>query len=115
MTTNQYFIYGINLPYEWYVNWEKNHTCSFEDIYKNFITENIYVDDYSTNENLNCLFNGRDGEFLIIGRILEKVNDDKPIEIPMLNDFEIQYIKELVKKHFNVDGEFHYYYVVKFN
>ena len=39
---------------------------------------------------------------------------DYPIEVPELDSFEKDYIKNLVKHHFDVTGEYHYYFVTKY-
>jgi hypothetical protein len=123
MGTNskQYFMYGIYLPFKWYEEWELNNKISFHKTYEKFMNEDIFIDNENIDENIYCLFDGRDGRFIIIGRVLDKSNDnemlgtDEPIKIPELSNFEILYIKSLVKKNFNVDGEFHYYFVTKFS
>ena len=86
---NQYFMYGILVPYDKFKDW------------------NLDAND----DDISCIFNGRDGKFLIIGKILEKTNDDNPIIIPELEDIEKYIIEKSVQEQFGLEGDFHYYFV----
>lgn len=114
-------MYGICLPFEWHIEWEKAENKDFYETYEAFMNDDIFIDNSSNNKKIYCLFDGRDGRFIIIGRILNRSDDDevlgdnKPIVVPNLNDFEKHYIENLVNKHFGVVGEFHYYFVTKYN
>lgn len=96
-TVNQYFIYGLLVQLNTQEKWN-----------------------LSGNEDISCLFNTRDGESVIIGRILKQSTNnnpllglDKPIAI---NDLKLPEVDELiiqasVEKNFDVTGDFHYYFV----
>ena len=88
---NEYFMYGILVPYDKFKNWNLDA-----------------IDDIS------CIFNGRDGKFLIIGKILEKTNDDNPIIIPELEEVDKIIIQNSVKEQFGLEGESHYYFVTQY-
>ena len=97
-TVNQYFMYGISVPYDAYKDWNLN----------------------GDEDNISCLFDGRDGKYLIIGRILEHTtNDDavpllgykEPLVVPELGNTDEMIIRNSVGKQFGVGGEFHYYFI----
>jgi hypothetical protein len=96
-TVNQYFIYGIVVQ---------------------LATQNKW--DLSGNEDISCLFNTRDGECIIIGRILKQSTDENPllgykepfsIDDLKLNEVDEKIIRESVGRKFGVAGAFHYYFV----
>jgi hypothetical protein len=98
-SVNQYFMYGISVPYKYFKeqNWNLN-ICDDE---------------------ISCLFDTRDGKYLIIGRVLGQTNDDdvpllgykKPFVVPELTKIDEQIIQESVGKQYGVAGKFHYYFI----
>lgn len=116
--TNQYFMYGILMPYEWHKKWEKETGKDFYNTFENFMHTNAYTTKVEHRDGIFCLFDGRDGSYIIIGKVLEKTDDDdpflglgKPIRVPDLGDVEKTYIENSVFKHFGLGGEFHFYFV----
>ena len=93
---NQYFIYGLLVQLNTQEKW-----------------------DLRGNEDITCLFNTRDGESVIIGRILKQNTYDNPLgwDKPIvINDLKLSQVDELiiqasVEKNFDVKGTFHYYFV----
>lgn len=103
---NQYFMYGISVPYNWYKKWEHGTGKKFP--------VGIYGDIF-------CLFDGRDGKYIIIGRVLESTNDDnpymgdkEPLIVPELDEVDKIIIQNFVKEQFDLEGEFHYYFVTQY-
>ena len=98
--TNQYFIYGILLSYNTYLETKTGETI--DDVLKN------------TND-VEGIFTGRDGDFVIIGRILETVDGEssEPIIIPQLLAEEESLTRVTIEEKFGITGEFHYYFVIK--
>jgi len=97
-TVNQYFMYGISVPYDAYKDWNLN----------------------GDEENISCLFDSRDGKYLIIGRILEHTtNEDvipllgykEPLLVPVLDKVDEAIIQNSVGKQYGVAGAFHYYFI----
>lgn len=93
--TNQYFIYGTVVQLDKQDRW-----------------------DLGGDEDISCLFNTRDGECVIIGRILkhsknELLGSDEPLSIDDLKMHESDelIVRKSVEKQFDVTGEFHYYFV----
>jgi len=118
---NQYFMYGICLPYNWHKEWESETGKDFHDTFDEFMQDNAFERKVNHKEGIFCLFDGRDGRYIIIGRVLEKSDDDfrylgsnKPITIPNLTDIEKEYIQNSVKKYFNLDKEFNFYFVTHY-
>lgn len=118
---NQYFMYGICLPYNWHKEWENKTGKKFYDTFEEFMQDNAFERKVNHKDGIFCLFDGRDGRYIIIGRVLEKSDDDfrylgsnKPITIPILTDIEKEYIQNSVKKYFNLDKEFNFYFVTHY-
>jgi hypothetical protein len=106
---NQYFMYGISVPYNWYKEWETKTGRSFP------------VGVYG---NIFCLFNGRDGRYIIIGKVLERTDIEdnnpsymgfkEPLIVPELEEVDKIIIQNSVKEQFGLEGEFHYYFVTQY-
>lgn len=110
---NQYFIYGISVPYNWHKEWENNTGNDFHETFEEFMEDN--------HENVHCLFDGRDGRYLIIGKILEKTDkrqrllgDDEPLVVPEISRRDKEKIKKNVKKYFGLTGEYNFYFVTHY-
>ena len=106
-------MYGISVPYDWHKEWENKSGKDFHDTFEEFMNEN--------NENIHCLFDGRDGRFLIIGKILEKtegkqrlLGDEQPLVVPKLTKWDKNTIEKSVKKHFGLTGDFNFYFVTRY-
>lgn len=95
---NRYFMYGILVPYSKYLEINTIHTI--EDVLEG-------------SDDIQGIFTGRDSDFMIIGKVIETVENDNPHIIPELNDFEMNKIKNLVNEKYELSGEFHYYFVTK--
>lgn len=61
------------------------------------------------------IFTGRDGDFVIMGRVLETVNNEskEPLIVPELESAEESLIRVVIQEKFGVIGDFHYYFVIK--
>jgi hypothetical protein len=93
---NEYFMYGILIPHDRYEEWENGTGRKFP--------VGIYGDIF-------CLFDSRDGKFVIVGKKIRATNYESPILVPELTETEENDIKLSVKKHFGIEGDFHYYFV----
>lgn len=100
MKKTQYFIYGILVSYERYLEME---------------TYNTIDDVLNGNDDIQGIFTGRDNNFMIIGKILKTIepNDKEPYVVPELDDIELITIKTTINKKHKLHGEFHYYFVTK--
>jgi len=107
----QHFIYGISLPFSTF----EKRGFNFNEAYINFVNEDALIDSSVEEANSYCLFNTRDGKFIILGRKIDvHESNESPYKFIELNDFEKDYIKNHIKKHFDVDGEYSYYFITKF-
>lgn len=98
-------MYGISVPYNRYKEWEAGTGRKFP--------VGIYG-------NIFCLFDGRDGKYIIIGRVLESNFYDKPylgiqepLVVPELDEVDKIIIRNSVKEQFDIEGEFHYYFITQ--
>jgi hypothetical protein len=89
-------MYGILISYNQYKEWEEGTGRKFP--------LGIYGDIF-------CIFDSRDGKFLIIGKKIRKINNDNPIILQELNVLEKFQVETSVKDKFGFTGEFHYYFI----
>lgn len=109
----QYFIYGISLPVATLQTWERQKGFNFNEVYIEFVNEDAFINSSVEDAGSYCLFNTRDGKFIILGRKIDvHESDESPYKFIELNDFEKDYIKNHVKKHFGIEGEYNYYFVI---
>lgn len=102
-----FYIYGLNLPISWYNDWDSNNSCDFTTTYKN------YLDDINQQSKKIHVYTGKDGKFIIIGKIIDWVEEDVSI-VPILSEREKWNIEKIIIKHFNITTEeFNLYFVTK--
>ena len=94
----QYFMYGILVSYSTYLELNENKTV--EDVLKG-------------DDGIQRIFTGRDGDFMIIGKVLGTVEDydGEPYVVPEINVNEQGEIEGSVYAQFGVEGDFHYYFI----
>ena len=100
----QYFMYGILVQHSWYKAWKTQTGRSLEG----FLAE---VDQNDDAGDISCYFDTRDGKFIIIGKRFEMINDGSPIEVPELTVMEKYLIELSISENFNLEGDFHYYFI----
>jgi len=96
----EYFMYGVSIPYDKYLTLLNTPNEDLED----------------EDENTYCLFYGRDGKSVIIGRVLEITDVDETsnkslIIVPELMEIDKIMIMRSVYERFGIDDEFHYYFI----
>ena len=93
-------MYGILLSYDVYLETKTGETI--KDVLEN-------ADD------IEGIFTGRDGDFVIIGRILETVDSEntEPLVVPQLVAEDESLTRVTIEEKFGISGEFHYYFVIK--
>lgn len=93
----QYFMYGVLVSYQSYLDIKTTH--EIDDVLKG-------------DDNIRGIFSGRDKEFMIIGNVLETVeNQDEAIVVPELNETKEIFVKSMVNKKYGIYGEFKYYFI----
>jgi len=120
-STNQYFMYGTLVPFSWHREWETKTGKDFYATFEKYIEDKAYDELTRHKDGIFCLFNGRDGKFIIIGRLLKKscdenpfLGDNEPLKIPTLEEHEKIIIEDAVYRHFDLQGEFNYYFVTRY-
>jgi len=106
METKKYFMYGVIVSYKEYEERVVNPMK-----YSNL---RIFIDD---NEEIRGIFTGRDGGFIIIGKILESMVDDdssEPLIVPELESIDRLIIEKSIKDRYGFTGDFHYYFIAKY-
>lgn len=103
--SNDYFIYGISMPYDRYLELNGGD----DNIIKRIINNN----------DISTVFDTRNGKCIIIGRVLNETNNDMPIVVPILDDIDELIIQNMISNifdiDFDIDGDFHYYYIKTLN
>ena len=97
---NQYFMYGVLISYQAYL--ELKTIISIEDVLKG-------------DDDVQGIFTGRNSDFLIIGKVLKNIDeqDTKPLIVPELQENEMIFIKSTINKKYGIHGHFNYYFVTK--
>lgn len=103
--TNTYVLYGVKLPYlfgrqdndpegdEWYQRWEP-------------YLDNGYAETWAEKNGLTAIFDGMNGKWVFIGRVLARSGYDEFLENPVemvLTETEKQLIQGLI--HFALEKE----------
>ena len=95
-----YFMYGIVVSYETYLDSKTGNTI-----------EEVIIN----TENVQGIFAGRDSDFVIVGKVLKEVTPEteEPHEVPVLEQWDELVIKADIKKRFGIGGDAHYYFVTR--
>jgi len=95
----QYFMYGILVSYDTYLDTRTNDTIA-----------DVLNDD---NDDIQGIFTGREGDFMIVGKVLKIVdnNNKEPLIIPELETVDELIIRNTVTERYGFKGEFHYYFI----
>lgn len=117
--TNQYLMWGILLPYKWHEQWEKENKKpdGFYDTFEDFMDDSAFEIKVKHKDGIFCLFDGRDGRFIIIGRVLAKakdgdmIGDSRPFAIPDIGPDREAIVQSVIRNFGPVKGEFQYYFV----
>jgi hypothetical protein len=109
--TNQYLMWGVLLPYQWSKDWEKAHdNKSFYDEHEEFIADSAFSREITHEDGIFCLFDGMNGEYLVIGRVLAKSSDGEllgyklPTPVIPLTALEEELILGSIKRNFGIVG-----------
>ena len=100
MSKKQFFMYGILVSHQAYLEMETAPT----------------IDEVLKGDNgIQGIFTGRNGDFIIIGMVLEYVKDPYTLTcvVPELLSAEESLIRVTISERYNIAGEFHYYFIRK--
>ena len=106
---SKYFMYGTIVSYKEYEERVENPMK-----YSNM---RIFLDE---DEEIHGIFTGRDGNFIILGKVLESMYDDReddtnePRIIPELEPVDMHIIKKMIEDMYGITGDFHYYFITKY-
>lgn len=113
---NQFILWAIRMPYEWHEEWEKKQepagAVDFYDRFQGFMEDSAFDTKINHKDGIHCLFDGCNGKWIFIGRILAKSAEGDflgfdPVEMPAkLTDLEKELIACSVERNFGVKGEF---------
>lgn len=121
---NQYLMYGIALPYTFAEEWEKaqpkedNKHPDFYTHFEGFIQDSAFNDKIVHKEGIFCLFDGRDGRCIIIGRVIARTSDHgfladegPPLTMKAPTPLEQELLAASIERNFGVTGEMQFHFV----
>lgn len=117
---NQYLMYGINVPVKWIREWKKgNEGKDWYDTFESFMDDSAYKKQVKHKDGIFCLYDGMNGDFLIIGKVIDKSVDgeylgDKPISFDEKTLSEKNEIAESVYRNFGITGDIKYWFVTMY-
>jgi hypothetical protein len=79
-------------------------------------TKNTIADVLNDNDDdIQGIFTGRNGDFMIVGKVLNMVNyeNKEPLIVPELEVVDELIIRNTVIERYGFNGEFHYYLITK--
>jgi hypothetical protein len=90
-------MYGILVSYSTYLELNVNKTVN---------------DALEGDDGIQGIFTGRDGDFMIIGKVLGTVEDNnEPYVVPEIDVNEQFGLEGSVFAQFGLEGDFHYYFI----
>lgn len=120
-------MWGIRLDYAFSDEWEKhenaqngNDEANFYTHFESFMDDSAFKSEIKHKDGIFCLYDGRDGQWIFIGRVLSKAADgeflgeNKPIPIADLTPLEQELIKTSVERNFGVTGDFKHWIVTQY-
>jgi len=99
MNTDKFFMYGHLITFNDWLNKKGSYS----------IADSLNFDE----DDIRGIFTGKDGKFIILGKVLDCVNDDAPYVVPELDEVDKHIIRIGVKDKFDFEGEFNYYFVTQ--
>lgn len=106
------------------MEWEKSNPPKegeddferFYSTFEDFMDDSAYKSEVVHKDGVFMLFDGRDGRFIYLGRVLAKAKDgdllgDPPIEVTDLTDLEKEFIRISVERNFGVKGDFKHHFI----
>lgn len=121
---NQFLVWGLKMPYQWHKDWEReNQKINPEDFYtrfQSFMDDSAFTETVNHKDGIFCLFDGRDGRFIIIGRVIQKskdgefLADHEPLSPPEFTELEKELLRNSVHRNFGIAGEFKFWFVTQF-
>lgn len=117
---NQFLMWAIHLPYEWHEQWEGEHDDKdFYESFASYMDDSAFESEVKHRDGIFCLFDGRDGRFIFLGRVIQKakhgdlLGEGAPLDFPPLTDLEQELIANSVERVFGVKGEFKHWLVTQ--
>ena len=96
----QYFMYGTIVSYQ-----------SYLDMRTLYVIDDVFDE----NSEIQGIFTGRDAEFIIIGKVLETIEDKdgNAHVVPELNEAQELVLRGMINQKYGIRGDYHYYFVKK--
>lgn len=109
---NQFLMWGLRMPYDWHKQWEKDKDADFCETFESFMDDSAFEPTVKHKDGIFCLFDGKNGKYIFIGRVLAKskdrelIGDEGPIELNPPTEIEKEFIRNAVVKNFGIYGDF---------
>ena len=84
--------------------------------YLNADTMNDVDDVLKADEDFQGIFTGRNGDFIIVGKVLKTIdeNNGEPLIVPELANIDEIIIENTIGEKYGFKGMFHYYFIKKY-
>ncbi len=119
--TNQYLMYGVCKPFEFKKEWEKENGKDFYDTFESFMDDNAFNKKINHKDGIFCLYDGMNGKYIIIGRVLEKGSDDepfvangKPTSFTEPSELEKEFISNSIERNFGIKEEMKHWLITHY-
>jgi len=120
--TNQYLIYGVSLPYTFSKEWEKQTGKDFYETFEDFMDDSAFSRQVNHKDGIFCLFDGMSGRYIVIGRVIEKGDDDdpfiavgEPLSFDSMCNGDQQAVKESIERNFGIqEAELKYWLITHY-
>lgn len=119
--TNQYLIYGINVPVKWIEQWKKkNKDKDWYETFESFMDDSAFTKKVKHKDGIFCLYDGMSGKFLIIGKVLDKSEDGElladhgPMSFDERSESEKKEIADSIQRNFGISGEIKHWLVTMY-
>lgn len=119
--SNQYLIYGICKPGSWRKEWEKETGNDFYATFESFMDDSAFNKKINHKDGIFCLYDGMNGKYVIIGRVLAKGSDEEPfiaygepISFTEPTELEKELISNSIERNFGIKEELKHWLITHY-
>lgn len=119
--TNQYLFFGVKKDFNWSKEWEKETGKDFYETFEDFMDDSAFKKDIHHKDGIFCLYDGMNGKYIIIGRVLAKGCDDEPCiadNEPMCftepTPLEKEFISNSIERNFGIKEELKHWLITHY-
>ena len=118
---NQYLIIGVKKDFNWSKEWEKETGKDFYDTFEGFMDDSAFKKEINHKDGIFCLYDGMNGKYIIIGRVLAKGCDDypfiadgEPMCFTQLSVLETELIENSIQRNFGIKEDLRHWLITHY-